>query len=151
LADWPHQRGPGYDGVSAETGLADAWPEDGPPRLWSRDLGQGYSGFVVGEGKLFTQRQALGGQSVLCLDPDTGPTVWETRCDWPWQPKGAYPGPYATPTWYRGKVYYSCPAGAVGCLDARTGASLWSLNVRDRFSGRGWEFGYAATPLVEDD
>ncbi len=29
--------------------------------------------------------------------------------------------------------------------------SLWSLNVRDKFQGKGCEFGYAATPLVEDD
>src|SRR5438477_389145 len=96
-ADWPHLRGPNHDGVSAETALADAWPGDGPPRLWSRELGQGYSGFIVGGGKLYTQRQTLGGQMLLCLDPDTGETIWEHRCDWAWQPRGAYPGTYATP------------------------------------------------------
>jgi hypothetical protein len=150
-ADWPHLRGPRYDGISAETGLAECWPVDGPPRLWSRELGQGYSGFVLADGKLFTQRQSLGGQYLLCLDPDDGQTIWEFRYDWAWQPKGAYPGPYASPTWYRGKIFYAATSGKVGCVDANTGAPLWSLSLKERFQGKGWGFGYAATPLVEDD
>ncbi len=150
-ADWPHLRGPNYDGLAAETGLADSWPAEGPPRLWSRELNQGYSGFVVAEGKVYTQRQTLGGQYLLCLDPDSGQTIWETRYDWAWHPRGAYPGPYASPTWYRGKVYWTSPTGLVGCVDAQTGKALWSLNLRERFQGQGFGFGYAATPLVEDD
>jgi outer membrane protein assembly factor BamB len=150
-ADWPHLRGANYDGIATETGLAESWPADGPPVLWRRDLGPGYSGFIVAEGKAYTQHQTLGGQYLLCLDPDSGQTVWETRYDWPWQPKGAYPGPYATPTWYRGRIYYASPTGLVGCVDAMTGFSLWSRNVREQFQGKGCEFGYAATPLVEED
>jgi outer membrane protein assembly factor BamB len=149
-SDWPHLRGHGYDGVSQETNLADTWPAEGPPRLWARDLGQGHSGVIVAEGRLYTQRQTLSGQFVLCLDPQTGQTVWETRIDWPWQPHGGYPGPYATPTYSGGKIYFATPAGLVGCLDARTGAEVWSFNLREKFQGKGFGFGYAATPLVED-
>ena len=150
-ADWPHLRGPGHDGVSAETGLADAWPATGPPQLWSRELGQGHAGFIVAQGKLYTQRQTLSGQYLLCLDPASGQTLWESRYDVAWQSRGPYPGPYASPTWHRGKVYYASPTGLVGCMDARTGAVLWSLNVRTQFHGKGYDFGYAATPLVQDD
>ena len=149
--DWPHLRGPNYDGVSAETGLADAWPAQGPPQLWTRELGQGHAGFIVAQGRVYTQRQTLGGQTVLCLDLDTGSTIWETRYDWAWQPGGAYPGPYATPTWSGGRIFYCSPGGLVGCMDAETGKSLWSLNVREKFQGKGCEFGYAATPLVEGE
>ena len=149
-ADWPHSRGPNYDGVSSDTRLADAWPADGPPRLWTRELGQGHSGFIIVAGKLFTQRQDTTGQYLLCIDPADGRTLWETRYAGAWQARGAYPGPYATPTWYRGKVYYASPTGLVGCLDSDTGAPLWSVDVRDRFAGKGFDFGYAATPLVEE-
>ncbi len=122
-ADWPHLRGPNYDGVSAETRLADTWPDTGPPRLWSRELGQGHSGFVVAAGKLYTQRQDSGGQSLLCLDPADGRTLWETHYAAAWQAHGAYPGPYATPTWYRGKVYYASPTGLAEARSmARAGA-----------------------------
>ena len=150
-ADWPHLRGPNYDGVAVERGLAGAWPAEGPPRLWQRELGQGYSGFIVAEGKLFTQLQTQGGQFLLCLDPASGETVWEYRYDWAWQPRGAYPGPYATPTWHGGRVFYASTNGLVGCVDAQTGAPVWSLNVLEKFKGKGVEFGYAATPLVEED
>ena len=132
-----------------------AWRRSGPRtgRLGSgrANWDKGYSGFVLAKGKLYTQRQSFGGQYLLCLDPDNGQTIWEIRFDWAWQPKGAYPGPYASPTWYRGKIFYVSTTGIVGCVDANTGAELWSLSVKERFQGKGWGFGYAATPLVEDD
>src|SRR4051812_13844989 len=40
---WPHLRGPNYDARSAETELADAWPQTGPPVLWTKQIGAGYS------------------------------------------------------------------------------------------------------------
>ena len=86
---------------------------------------------------------------VTALDADTGAEIWRERVDWPWQSGGAYPGPYATPTWHTGRLYYATPTGLVGCLDAADGQSLWSVNVRKKFKGKGTEFGYAATPLIE--
>jgi outer membrane protein assembly factor BamB len=149
-ADWPHLRGPNYDGVSREGGLVESWPDDGPPILWTRELGQGYSGIVAAQGRVFTQFQTRTGQYVIALNGETGEEVWRRRIDWPWQPAGAYPGPYATPTWHAGRLYYATPLGLVGCLDAATGTEVWSLNVRKTFKGEGTEFGYASTPLVED-
>src|SRR5690606_29785492 len=49
---WPQLRGPVYDATSREIGLADHWPPDGPPVLWLRDLGQGYSSFAVASRRL---------------------------------------------------------------------------------------------------
>src|SRR5689334_20006200 len=92
--------------AAASPGAAAAWPPTGPPRLWSRPLGQGHSGFIAARGKLYTQYQTIRGQYLLCLEPDSGQTIWEYRYDHAWQAKGAYPGPYASPTWYRDKVYY---------------------------------------------
>jgi hypothetical protein len=112
--DWPHLRSPNYDAISGETGLANAWPTEGPPVLWSRPLGQWYSGFVVAGGRAFTQTQTLGGQCVVCLDAETGAELWRHRYGWAWQPAGRYPGPYATPTYHAGKVYFSVPDGLVG-------------------------------------
>lgn len=148
--DWPHLRGPNYDGIAREGPLAETWPVAGPPRLWSRELGQGYSGFTIVGNRAFTQRQNAGGQFMLCLDADTGETLWESRYDWAWQPGGAYPGAYASPTWYDGKVYFASPTSLVGCMDAERGELRWSVNLRDTFDGKGFSFGYAATPLVEE-
>src|SRR5258708_33897566 len=51
---WPTIRGPELDGRSPEIHLADSWPPDGPPVLWTRPLGQGYSAFVAAEDRVFT-------------------------------------------------------------------------------------------------
>jgi hypothetical protein len=34
--------------------LADSWPADGPPRLWKRQLGEGYSAIAVADQTVFT-------------------------------------------------------------------------------------------------
>jgi outer membrane protein assembly factor BamB len=149
-ADWPHVRGPGYDARSTETGLVNGWGEAGPPVLWTRELGPGYSAFIVAGERAFTLFQTSGGMFLIALDAATGAEFWKERVDWPWQPGGMYPGPYASPTWFEGKVYYATPTGIVGCRRAEDGRSLWSVNVRERFGGgKGTEFGFASTPAVE--
>ena len=146
---WPHLRGPHYNATSDETGLADSWPDEGPPVLWTRDLGRGYSGFTVLGDRAYTQTQTLAGQSVVCLEADTGRTVWQHGYGYPFEPGGLYPGPRATPTWHAGRVYFAGPYGLVGCLRASDGKPLWSLNVKEKFAGRGTDFGYSSSPLVE--
>ena len=147
---WPQLRGPGYDAHSGETELADGWPAAGPPVLWTKKIGAGYSGLIVKGGCAYTQTQTLTEQDVLALEADTGQTIWEHRYGWPYESGGMYPGPRATPTWAGGRIYFAGPDGLVGCLDAVDGKALWSVNVRQQFDGRGMAFGYAASPVVED-
>jgi len=148
---WPQFRGPTHDGISAETDLADAWPSVGPPVLWKREIGRGFSGLISVGNRVYTQRQTPLEQSVICLDGSTGALVWEHRYGWAFEPAGMYPGPRATPTWHAGRVYFAAPDGLVGCLRAEDGRPIWSVNVNQRYSGRGTEFGYACSPLVEAD
>ncbi len=147
---WPHLRGPNYDGRCLDAALVDQWPEAGPPVLWIRDFGQGYSGFTAAGAKLYTQTQTIGGQYVICLDADTGETLWETRYDWPYEPLGIYPGPRATPTYSDGRVFYAAPSGTIGCLDAETGKRLWSVDLKQKYKGEGTDFGYSISPTVYD-
>lgn len=149
-AGWPHLRGPHYSGVSDERDLADAWPAQGPPVLWSRDLGQGYSSFSASGQRVFTQRQTLYGQYVICLNSETGETIWEHRYGWPYEGAGLYPGPRATPTLHGNHIYFSGTDGTIGCLNADAGNVIWTVNVNQRFQGRGTDFGYSCSPLVED-
>jgi|GEM_PF-4355246 len=76
-------RGTQYDGHSPEIHIADSWPEEGPPVLWTRELGQGYSAFVAEGDYVYTQGQSLTGQYLYCLEADTGNTVWQYKYDWP--------------------------------------------------------------------
>lgn len=148
---WPFVRGPAFDARSPEINIADEWPDDGPPVLWTRELGQGYSAFVAFGPHVYTQAQTLAGQYVYCLDADSGETVWSYRYDWPYEAAGVYPGPRGTPTVADGRVYFASPAGLIGCLDARDGELIWSRNVIEEYSGDGGiGFGYACSPVVFD-
>ena len=149
-AGWPHLRGPHYDGVSAETDLADSWPADGPPTLWNREIGAGYSGLIVVGNRAYTLAQTLTTQKLLALDADTGRTIWEHAYEWPYDPGGMYPGPRATPTFSHGRIYFASPDGLVECLRAEDGQPVWSVNVTKKFGGRGTDFGYSCSPLVEE-
>ncbi|HEY8748710.1 MAG TPA: PQQ-binding-like beta-propeller repeat protein [Tepidisphaeraceae bacterium] len=147
---WPHFRGPTYDAHSSETELANTWPAQGPPILWSKEIGPGYSGFIVHGNRAYTQTQALTEQKVLALDADTGQVLWQHGYNWPYQAGGMFPGPRSTPTWSNDRVYFVSPTGLLGCLNALDGHPLWSVNVVEKFDGRGASFGYACSPVVED-
>lgn len=146
-AGWPHIRGPHYDGVSGETGLASAWPPSGPPVLWVKELGQGYSSIVTSGQRAYTQYQTLTGQFVLCMDANTGKTIWRYRYDWPFEASGLYPGPYSTPTLWGDSVYFTTAAGSVGCLTL-SGSLRWSRDLKKEFDGGGTDFGYACSPTI---
>ncbi len=148
--DWPGIRGPNWNGISSETGLVESWPHDGPPVLWTRELGQGYSAFVAWSDRITTQYQTLQGQYVACLEADSGKTIWEHRYDWPYDPAGVYPGPRATPTYSNGSIYFASPAGLIGCLQAETGELQWSVELATKFECDVTGFGYACSPTVVD-
>jgi len=145
---WPLVRGPTLDATSTEIHLAESWPDHGPPVLWTRSLGQGYSGFVITADRVYTQTQTLGGQYVVCLDARTGNSIWEHRYEFPYELAGIYPGPRATPALGEGRVVFSAPSGLVGCLDAATGRRLWERNIKEAYHGKGTDFGFASSPIL---
>lgn len=147
---WSFYRGPHYDGHVAKSELTESWPADGPPVLWVRRAGTGCSSLVAWKNRVATQWQTLAGQYVVCLDADTGETVWRYRYDWPYLPESVYPGPRSSPTYWNGRVLFAAPDGLVGCLDADSGKLLWSDNFKQRFSGKGTGFGYSCSPAVID-
>ncbi len=147
---WPQWRGVTHDAISVETGLAESWPEAGPPVLWTKEIGKGYSSFIAVGDRVWTQTQTLYEQAVVCLDAETGETIWSQRYGWPYDGGGLYPGPRSTPAWHDGRIYYAAPEGTIGCLDAQTGRPIWETNPKKMFHGRGTDFGCAASPLVMD-
>ena len=68
-ADWPQWAGPDRNFTAKNVELADRWPESGPRRLWSRDLGVGYAGIVAADGALYTmyRKTLLSNEAVLSM------------------------------------------------------------------------------------
>ncbi len=71
-ADWPQFLGPTRNGVSTETGLKATWPKDGPPVVWEKEVGEGFSGpAVVGDRVVLFHR--VGDEEVVeCLGAADG-------------------------------------------------------------------------------
>src|SRR5437870_437148 len=96
--DWPQFLGPERNGVSAETGLVQAWPKAGPPLLWEKMVGDGYSGPVIAGGAVVAFYRSGGSEVVECLDAATGKGRW--KYEYPTSYRDAYgkgDGPRSTP------------------------------------------------------
>ena len=78
-ADWPQFLGPNRDGVAPDARIAGAWPAGGPPVLWSKKVGQGFSGPVVAEGVAVLFHRVGDDAVVECLDATSGEPKWASK------------------------------------------------------------------------
>ncbi len=151
LAQWPQWGGKNRDFASDAKELAASWPEAGPPRLWTRQLGPGYSSIIADADRLYTIYRSGDDEVVVALDAKTGTTVWETKYAAP-IPQGMDPqfgkGPNATPLLHDGRLYTFGVAGKLQALDPKTGAKIWSHDLIQEFEAKTPEFGFSSSPVV---
>jgi len=148
---WTQWGGPGQDFRAESEGLAATWPEEGPPILWQRALGDGYSGIVVEDGRLYTMYRDGAEESVSCLDAGTGETLWEHRYeaspgDGHDHQKGD--GPRATPLIAGDRIYSVGVSGKLHCLNKRNGEPVWSRDLWKEFGGNFLMHGYSSSPVA---
>lgn len=152
---WTLWGGPNRDFTSTVTGLAETWPPQGPPVLWRRPLGEGYSGIAVEDGVLYTMYRTPSGEEevVTALDAGTGETRWEHRYEAPFEsgyaPPG--PGPYAMPQVVGDRLISVGATGKLYALDKRSGDVVWFHDLYEEFGGTQMTFGYANHPLPYRD
>ena len=151
--DWPQFLGPTRNGAYTGPALAASWPKDGPPIVWQRKVGQGFSGPAVASGKLILfHRVDDNKEAVECLDANTGKSLWSF--DYPTAYRddfGFDEGPRATPAISNDRVYTYGAEGVLTCLDLASGKKIWSLNAKKEFHAPKGFFGIACSPLVEGD
>jgi len=145
--DWPQFLGPDRNGVSAETGLIDTWPDTGPEVLWRTPLGVSMSGVSVANGAAFTMFQDETYQYVVCLNAADGNEHWRTSIA-PKYENAMGHGPRATPTVADGNVFAFTGEGILVALKAENGEKLWSADVPMRLKGKPNEYGVSCSPLV---
>jgi len=78
-SDWPQFLGPTRNAVYPAADLADSWPKDGPPILWDRKVGQGFSGPAVASGKLILFHRLENKEIIECLAAETGKELWKSE------------------------------------------------------------------------
>lgn len=149
-ADWPQFLGPTRNGISPEKGLNTHWSKDGPPRLWDREVGEGYSGPVILGDRLIVHHRVGNEDRVECLYPATGKPRWTYRYASNYQdPLGKGDGPRSTPILTPERVYTVNAAGLVHCLDASDGKLIWQRDLDRDYTLRRSFFGLGNSPILE--
>ncbi|MDZ4289412.1 MAG: PQQ-binding-like beta-propeller repeat protein, partial [Prosthecobacter sp.] len=151
--DWPQWRGAQRDGVWRETGILERIPDSGLKIRWQAKVGQGYSGPSVAQGRVFVTDHVFEPEleRVLCLDEATGKPLWQHTYPVDYKDMEYGNGPRATPTIDDGKVYTLGTQGHLFCLDAATGAVVWSKELIKDFNAKNPRYGVSAAPLVVGD
>jgi outer membrane protein assembly factor BamB len=166
-AAWRQWGGPTRDFRAPATALDANWPEDGPPRLWSRPLGDGHSAILFDEGRLYTMYRpsrddaelrarssnATDLEAVICLDAASGKTLWEYRYETPIVDLLQYgDGPRSTPLIAGDLVFTIGRSGRMLALDKRDGSHVWSLDLwSEALGGNPLGHGYSSSPIAWGD
>ena len=163
--DWPQWLGPKRDGVWRETGIIEKFPDGGVTPKWRADIGGGYAGPSVSNGKVyvmdrivpesapkpksaFDASQIPGNERLLCFNEADGKLLWKHEYDCPYNVSYAA-GPRATPLVSGGKVYCLGTMGNLTCLDAVSGKVVWQRDFKADFGLKIPTWGVSANPLLD--
>src|SRR5688500_18353345 len=149
--DWPQWRGPQRNGVSRESAWNFQWPDDGPKTAWKANVGRGYSGMVIADGRMFTAGHADGKDTLFCFDAGTGKQIWKHSYNTELGDKYFDGGPTGTPTIDGDKVYWLSRWGDLFWFEAASGKSAWEKNVQKDTSMKIPDWGFAGAPYVHKE
>ncbi len=145
--DWPHFRGPQFNGTSSETGLPGVWSKDHV--VWTAPMpGPSSASPIVLGDRVYcvSNSDEMESLTAFCINRDTGAVIWQKEfADGVEQPRRntlASPSPVTD-----GKqVYFTFGTGDLIATDL-DGNVVWKLNLIDKYGPISQQFGYSATPL----
>ena len=126
--EWPQYLGPDRNSTSPQQGIMRSWPENGPEVLWTVDVGIGFGGPVVKDGRVYLlDRVKEVGDNLRCFDLSSGEELW--NFEYKAQGSVMFPGSRSVPT-LDGNYVYSCGHnGDLYCIDINTHQPVWNRNV----------------------
>ncbi len=150
-ADWPHFLGPQANGIAPDQGINKTWAQRPPQKLWDVALGDdGYAGPAVAGGKVYIIAHERDQDVVRALDLTNGQEIWRFNYTDTADAASNDSGfARSTPLISEGKVYTLSRLGMAHCLDAQTGAKLWSRNIQTDFGGQKPGHDYSMSPIVD--
>jgi outer membrane protein assembly factor BamB len=149
-ADWPQFRGPDRTGISAEKGLLQSWPKEGPKLLWTyRDAGLGFSCPIVVGDRIYTMGGWDDGEYLLCIDMKKQKEAWRIKVGKLFTYGNWGDGPRSSPTVDGDMVYALGGHGDLVCVKT-DGKEVWRKSFDKDFAGEMMsEWGYSESPLVD--
>lgn len=150
--DWPQWRGVNRDGVWLETGIVEKFDE--LSIRWRTEIGAGYSGPTVAEGRVYvtdriTKPQQM--ERVHCFDWETGNEIWTYAYVCEYRNVGYTAGPRANVTVHEGLVYALGAMGHLHCFNAADGDIVWKRDLNTEYNIRMPTWGIASAPIIDKD
>lgn len=158
LQDWPHWRGPAYDGSSTVTGLPrEITPEKGV--RWAADLPgpSAATPIVLGERVFVTAVvEEAGALLALCYDRENGELRWEQEVGSGYQPRGKGSktkiderSDYASPSPVTDgeRVVFLFGNGDLVCTDL-DGKRQWAQNLQQEYGDFAFQWTFGASPTL---
>jgi outer membrane protein assembly factor BamB len=149
---WPGFRGADLSGINREElPLARSWDAAGPRELWALDVGEGYGGAAVANGRVYLlDYDQQNRQSALrCLSLADGREIW--RYAYPLVVKRNHGMSRTVPTVVGDHVVAMDPKCNVFCVDANTGELRWAINLVREFGADVPPWYTGQCPLVDGD
>lgn len=151
--EWHQFGGPERNFMTDCKGLADEWPEDGPRKLWKRELGDGYSTIASDGDTLYTMYRKGETEYTVAIDAATGKTKWEHEQESPttevMQQFG--PGPHATPLIAGDLVFTIGSNDMLHAFQRKSGKVVWEKDLVAEFKASVPDRGYASSPIAWKD
>ncbi|MCZ6834676.1 MAG: PQQ-binding-like beta-propeller repeat protein [Planctomycetota bacterium] len=149
-SDWPQWRGPDRNGITRES----EWDSVGQSApLWEKQLGLGYSGSVIAQGRLVSLGYDLEAEEdvIWCLDAETGEELWSHRFGADHLANFHGGGTLSTPT-IDGDVLYTLNRyGQFYCRRMDDGEIVWERTYRQELNLEVSYHGFCASPLSLGD
>jgi outer membrane protein assembly factor BamB len=149
---WPQFRGPGRDGLGPDSGsLLRSWEAPNPRPLWSIDVGEGYAGAAVLNGRVYLMDyDAEKRQDALrCLSLADGRELW--RFAYPLSVKRNHGMSRTVPAATDKFVVAMGPRCHVVCVDALTGQLRWGLDLARQYGATVPPWYAGQCPLIDGD
>jgi outer membrane protein assembly factor BamB len=149
---WAQFRGGDRDGISKEAvKLSRRWDGGGPREIWGIDVGEGYAGAAVRNGRVYVMDYDQGNKqdALRCLSLVDGKEIW--RFAYPVSVKRNHGMSRTVPATTEKYVVAMGPKCQVICVDALRGELRWSLDLPREFGATVPPWYAGQCPLVESN
>lgn len=149
--DWPHWRGPSFDGSSGETNLPATFSKT-ENVAWTAALpGPSSATPIIVGGKVFINSAEKDSDDLfaLCFDAATGKKLWQTKVASSDRVVMRNNLATCSPAVDAKNVYFLYGAGTLAALDHK-GKIVWSRNIETEYGNISEKYGYSSSPLLYD-
>ena len=147
---WPRFRGAKFDNISTESvSLARSWGPQGPARLWSVSLGEGYAAPAIQGGRVYLLDYDMTARAdrLRCWDLGTGQELWNQA--YSIEVKRYHGMSRTVPAVASGCVVTLGPKCHVMCCDAASGQVKWQIDLVGAYGTTVPEWYAGQCPLID--